>query len=225
MAIHFFNSCKMILKNHLFLFVTLLLTSVFNAQNVHFGIKGGLNISTLTVSGVNVKGDLSYKPGFHIGALVHSAITNQFSIQTELLFSNQGYNYKEANLKLVGNINYLAVPVMMMYYPAKNFSVEVGPQLSFLLSHKAKIDIYQFSEFDPNDPAFSSGGTIDLKDSSQSIEFGMNVGLGYKINKNVFFSGRYNFGITTANKKETGPDASGEEDRNSVFQFSMGYLF
>lgn len=194
-------------------------------RKTRFGLKGGLNISTLTVSGVNLKGDLSYKPGFHIGGLIHTSVSEKFSIQTEFLYSNQGYNYKEANLKLVGNINYLAVPVMMMYYPAKNFSVEVGPQLSFLLSHKAKIDIYQFSEFDPNDPAFSSGGTIDLKDSSQSIEFGMNVGLGYKINKNVFFSGRYNFGITTANKKETGPDASGEEDRNSVFQFSIGYLF
>lgn len=196
-----------------------------SVQKTHFGLKGGLNISTLTVSGVNVKGDLSYKPGFHIGALVHNKITDDISVQTELLYSNQGYKYDEGTYEMVGNINYIAFPVMFVYYPVKNFSLEAGPQLSFLLSHKAKIDIYQFSEFDPNDPAFSTGGTIDLKDSSQSIEFGMNVGLGYKISQNVFLSGRYNFGLTTANKKETGAGASGEKDRNSVFQFSIGYLF
>lgn len=214
----------MILKKLLFLFVAFLSTSVLFAQNVHFGIKGGLNLSTITVSGANIKGDLGYKPGFHIGAVIHSAISKEFSIQTEFLYSNQGYIYKETNAKMVGNLNYLAAPIMFVYYPAKKFSIEAGPQLSFLLSHKAKVNVYQSNEFDP----LVSGNTsanIDLKDSSQSLEFGLNVGLGYKINDNVFFSGRYNFGLTTANKKETGSGASGEEDRNSVFQFSVGYLF
>lgn len=214
----------MISKKHLYLSIVLLSIYTLSAQNVRFGLKGGLNISTLTVRGINLKGDLSYKPGFHLGALINSTISKEFSIQTEFLFSNQGYNYDEGTYEMVGNINYFAIPVMVMYFPTKKFNFQAGPQVSFLMSHKAEISM-KGDEFDPLDPGFSKNTTVDLKDSTQSVELGMNVGLGYKINDNVFFSGRYNFGITTVNKKESGSKASGEEDRNSVFQFSVGYLF
>lgn len=207
----------------IFLF-SLLLTTSLHAQKTRFGLKGGLNLSTLTVSGVNVKGDLSYKTGFHIGALIHNTITDKISVQTELLYSNQGYIYNEGNYEAVGNINYIAVPVMFVYYPVKKFSVEAGPQLSFLLSHKAEVSVYQFDEFDPLVSGGSSA-TVDLENTTQDVEFGMNVGAAYKINKNLFLSGRYNFGLSMVNKKEVGDGASNEKDRNSVFQFSIGYLF
>lgn len=189
-----------------------------------FGLKGGLNVSTLMVSGVHLKGDMSYKAGFHIGGMMQVSLSKDFIMQPELLFSNQGYNYEErtgaAKYSKVGNINYLAVPVMFVYCPIKNLSLEAGPQLSFLLSHKAKVNVTGVDEFDPTNP-YIDEGTIDLKKSTRSVELGMNVGLGYKINQRLFCSGRYNFGMTQANKEES----DGEKDRNSVFQFSVGYLF
>lgn len=100
----------MISKKHLYLSIVLLSIYTLSVQNVRFGLKGGLNISTLTVRGINLKGDLSYKPGFHIGALINSTISKEFSIQTEFLFSNQGYNYDEGTYEMVGNINYFAIP-------------------------------------------------------------------------------------------------------------------
>ncbi|MBS7785929.1 PorT family protein [Flavobacterium sp. CYK-55] len=194
-------------------------------RKTRFGLKAGLNISSLRVSGVRLKGDLSYKAGFHIGGMMQVSLSKDFLMQPELMFSNQGYNYEErtgaAKYSKVGNINYLALPVMFVYYPIKNLSLEAGPQLSFLLSHKAKVDVTGVDKFDPTNP-YIDEGTIDLKNESRTVEFGANLGLAYKINQQFFCSARYNLGITAANIKDKGSD---EIDRNSVFQFSIGYLF
>jgi hypothetical protein len=206
----------------LFLLSGLLTTQA--QSKVRFGLKGGLNISTLTVSGATVAGDISPKVGFHIGGLLAIPVSDRFEIHPELLYSNQGYIYTEkkggSDLRSVGNINYLAIPVMFAYYPIKKLSVEIGPQISFLLSHKAKVS---YSSFDPSEVDFNNV-SVDYASTTQSIEVGLNVGLGYKISQNVFASGRYNFGISQANKKVNG-SSDNEKDRNSVFQFSLGYLF
>ena len=209
--------------------LTLLLLSGFLLSNAQtkprFGLKAGLNMSKLSVTGVNPSPDITYKPGFHIGGFLAAPIGAKMEFHPEILYSNQGYEFEASNgasrLKMTGNINYLAVPAMFFYYPTAKFDIEFGPQLSFLMSHKAKVS---YSSFDPAEVSFSDV-EVDLKDATQSIEVGMNIGVGYKINHNVSLSGRYNFGISTVNKKaESGPDQD-EEDRNSVFQFSLNYLF
>lgn len=91
-----------------------------NAQNkTRFGLKGGLNISTLNVSGVNLRGEFSPKAGFHIGALVAFPVTEKLEIHPEILYSNQGYKYEETAVEgeyeAKANINYIAIPIMVAY--------------------------------------------------------------------------------------------------------------
>ena len=52
---------------------------------------------------------------------------------------------------------------------------------------------------------------------SQTFEFGVNAGLGFKLTENFFIQGRYGLGLTDASK-----DA---DVKNSTVQFSVGFLF
>src|ERR1700749_475310 len=113
-----------------------------NAQETKFGVKAGLNLVTLT----GAVEDASAKVGFNAGGFAEIKLSEKFAIQPELLFSTQGYKYKETGSdadysyeeKL--NLGYLNIPVMAKFYVAQKFSIEAGPQLGILLSAKAKVE-------------------------------------------------------------------------------------
>lgn len=201
-----------------------------NAQeNIRFGLKAGLNISKLTISGVDVTPEIKSKAGFHAGAFLSFKISEKFGLQPEVLYSNQGYktSFKDSfnQYKVEANINYIAIPIMVKFYPVKKFNIEVGPQISFLLNHKGLVNTQSLSDY--YDPAFgNSTAELDYEDITQSIEFGLNTGVSYQIDKNIIGTARYNFGISNVNKKLISPYGEDKEnDRNSVFQFSLNYLF
>lgn len=92
-------------------------------------------------------------------------------------------------------MNYLNIPLMGKYYLAKGFSVEAGPQIGFLLSAKNE--------------------GVKVTNSFTTFDFGANFGLGYKLENGLNFSARYNLGITRVDT----------DNRNGVFQASVGYFF
>jgi opacity protein-like surface antigen len=185
-----------------------------NAQEVKFGVKGGINLSTLT-------GDIeeaSSKVGFQVGAFAEIKLTEKFSIQPELLYSAQGvkteFNDMDGSEENKINLGYLNIPVMAKYYVAEKFSLEAGPQVGFLLS--AKND---FSSFDGED-SFSKN--IDIKDNFKSIDFGVNFGAGYDFTENLSAGLRYNLGLSNILENEAGDNF---KQKNSVFSLSVGYKF
>src|SRR6476620_11456259 len=101
-----------------------------NAQQTRFGIKGGLNVSTVVGGDVDNTKSLV---GFHVGGLAEIHVVEKFFIQPELLYSTQGTKIDgpfgtDGDVKL----NYLNIPVLAKYYFIENkFSVEAGPQLGF----------------------------------------------------------------------------------------------
>ena len=60
-----------------------------------------------------------------------------------------------------------------------------------------------------------------VKDSFKKIDFGANVGLGYKLENGLNFGVRYNLGLSNIN------NVSGSSDKykNGVLQASVGYFF
>ncbi|MDI6034619.1 porin family protein [Flavobacterium sp. LB2P84] len=179
-----------------------------NAQekaDMAFGVKGGLNISTITnadVDGVNSKSLV----GFHVGFFGEFMISNTFAIQPEVLYSAQGTKFEFEGLDGDLKLDYITIPVMAKYYVADAFSLEVGPQIGFLVSAKAK----------------SGGESEDVKDELKSTDVSLNFGLGYDITENFMIGARYNFGLTRL-QDELFPDE--DESKNSVFQISIGYKF
>ncbi|MEP5340430.1 MAG: outer membrane beta-barrel protein [Algibacter sp.] len=77
-----------------------------NAQDVEFGVKGGLNFATIT--GDNTTSD-QIVTAFNFGTMVEIKISEKFSLQPELMYSGQGYS-TDGSDNLIA-LNYLNVPL------------------------------------------------------------------------------------------------------------------
>lgn len=161
------------------------------AQLLQIGVKAGLNYANFTGTEIQTDAITSY----HAGLLAEIKLMDKFAIQPELLYTTQGASYKEADQEFKNELGYIAIPVLAKIYLGESFSVELGPQASFLLSER-------------ND--------VDFEDSN-TFDFGLAGGLSYKITKNIFVQGRYVLGLTEI--------SSEADAKNSVLQFSAGLMF
>lgn len=162
------------------------------AQGIKFGVKGGLNFAT--ISGDNTDGS-DLVTGLHFGVLAEIPISEKFSFQPELMYSGQGTSFND----YATDLSYLNIPLMGKYYLTKGLSLEAGPQLGFLLS--AKTD------------------DSDVKDLFKTVDFGVNFGLGYKLENGLNFGARYNLGLSNINAIDN------YSNKNGVMQLSVGYFF
>ena len=167
------------------------------AQDVKFGVKAGLNVSDFMG---DVNGNSS-RIGFHVGGLAEIKISEKFALQPELLYSDQGTKFDDGTIDL----GYLNVPVMVKYFVAEKFSLEAGPQVGFLVSAKANPD---------------TGSSVDIKDSYNTIDFGILAGASYDFTENIFAGLRYNLGLSNIEK-----DSGDDKVQNSNLSLSVGYKF
>lgn len=193
----------------LFLIFVLNLFGIALVQaQVMFGARAGVNFSDITGERVD---SFDGRTSFHFGAVAEIQISEKFSFQPELIYSSQGSDYTEGeDFEGTVKVDYLNVPLMAKYYVADGLSIEAGPQVGFLLSAK---DEYEDEE-------------DDIKDFLKSTDFGVNFGLGYKLDNGLFFSARYNLGLTdNLDVDESEFETDGAEYKNSVIQIGIGYFF
>ena len=190
-----------------------------NSMDISFGVKGGFNFAT--VDGDNLE-SANARTNFHVGALVEFPIADIFSLQVEALYSGQGAEYSPNSpltsetgeiLAEAGSYNtelqldYINVPVLAKFYVFEGFSLEAGPQFSFLLN----------DEFDskPTD----GGGDLPspFRKTANTFEFGMAGGLTFQTNMGFFATARYIRGLSDI--------ADDVELNNAVFQVGVGYKF
>jgi hypothetical protein len=184
------------MKIILVIILLLSLSAVSKAQDTHFGLKAGLNISSLDVKrGV----DWDAKAGFHFGGLAHVHLTPHFAVQPEIVFSQQGGEYNSDKWK----INYLNIPVLLQYMTGSGFRLQTGPQLGFGLSSEVKQGDIE----------------IDNDDDVNTIDFSWSFGASYLFPGGIGVDARYNHGITNIYEPEV------PEVRNRVFQLGVFYQF
>ena len=189
----------------LILFAALAIFVIANSNaQVNFGAKAGVNFSYITGDDVD---SFSGRTAFHVGFVAEIMISEQFAFQPELLYSAQGSDYDDEDFSGSVQADYLNIPLMAKFYVGEGFSVEAGPQVALLLSAK---DDY-------------GDGEEDIKDFLKSTDFGVNLGLGYKMESGLNFGARYNLGLSNVNDSDD-LDA-GAEYKNSVIQVSVGYFF
>jgi hypothetical protein len=175
------------------LFTAVLLIVAINcqAQLLQIGAKAGLNYANFSGTYIQTDALTSY----HAGIIAEVKLLDKFAIQPELLYTTQGASYKDGINEIKNELGYIAIPVLAKLYLSKSFSLELGPQASFLLSEKNK--------FDAND--------------TNTFDFAVDFGLGFKVTKNIFIQGRYVLGLT-----EVAQDAKA---KNAVLQLSAGLMF
>jgi hypothetical protein len=202
------------MKKVFLVFAIVTLGFTVNAQEVTFGVKAGLNLAS--IAGDDTDG-LDSRTSFHVGGVAEISISEKFSVQPELLYSAQGAKYTESDgYDGEFKLDYINLPIMAKYYVADGFSLEAGPQVGFLLSAK---DEYTSPE---------DSGTDDLKDFVKGIDFGLNFGVGYKLDSGLNFGARYNLGLSNIwdfGSVDPGFGLDDIKNQNSVIQFSVGYFF
>ncbi len=180
-----------------------------SADRPRFGIKAGGNLSSFT------GGDSKSKIGYYAGAFVNVPLSEAFSIQPEIVYSQQGAkakdDYEMATYTIKNmqqTLGYINVPVMLQYNATPEFYLEAGPEFGLLISAQAKGDI--------------NGSTYkaDNKDSMKSFNFGAGIGLGYKFTPNLGVNARYIAGITKILKNNFG-----DSSKNTNFQLGVNYYF
>ncbi|MGY5353910.1 porin family protein [Wenyingzhuangia sp. IMCC45467] len=166
------------------------------------GIKGGYNLASAIIDG---DADVNNRHGFHVGFYNEIYLHNNFAVQTELLYSQQGYKIETDAGDFTQKLDYLNLPIMFKGYLNKNFYVETGPQVGVALSHKEEIDA-DFDYFD---------STEDF--TPNDFDFGANIGTGFKTDSGLNIGVRYYFGLTDV--------YSEENQKNRLLQASIGFSF
>jgi hypothetical protein len=188
-------------KTIIFAASLLMLTSLgVNAQKVHFGVKAGMNASSLNFEGND---NMQTKIGFNAGVLAHiHSNSAQWGFQPELYYSSEGSKSKSNSDESL-NLGYLNVPVLVQYMFDNGFRIEAGPQVGFLLSAKSKV----------------GDNSNDVKDGYKGTAFSVPVGVGYLTHSGLGFDARYNIGVSNI------VDNDGPSVKSNVFQFGIFYQF
>ncbi|KIC62947.1 porin family protein [Chryseobacterium taiwanense] len=168
-----------------------------SASPVSFGVKAGLNVSSINAD------DAKAKAGFYGGVFANIPVATSFSVQPEVLYSGMGAKNKDySSVKL--NLDYISVPVMLQYNVLPELYLEAGPQFSFAISKKIKGD----------------GGSVDVDNYYKGFDFGVGIGAGYYIAQGFGVTARFVAGATDIVENN-----SGDAIRNNVFQVGVAYKF
>ncbi|CAA7196250.1 porin family protein [Chryseobacterium potabilaquae] len=170
-----------------------------SASPIAFGVKAGLNVSSISAD------DTKGKAGFYGGVFANIPVASSFSVQPEVLYNGAGAKIEGvSDVKL--NLDYISVPVMFQYNALPNLYLEAGPQFSFLINSKLKMN----------------GGSVDVKDNVKGFDFGIGLGAGYYFTPNIGLTARFVAGVTDVSKEMGGIQ---EKGKNNVFQIGLAYKF
>jgi hypothetical protein len=141
-------------------FIALLLSFTSSNFFAQPGIKGGLSVSALQSSNEEYRPFLGYEVawvqhgtsnpilGLQLGVFYRIKLSNSFSLQPELYFSQRGYKFDQIQLYNTSyrlNINYLEVPILFEYKIPVDWSfrpgIIIGPFIALKLNSNKKIKI------------------------------------------------------------------------------------
>jgi hypothetical protein len=201
------------------LFLTAIAVLTFNSSNaqedassdegISFGVKVGGNISN-TSNGKEIFYDgTDNRYGFNVGAVVHIPISEKFSLQPEVVYSQQGFTASsELDFSDYGErYDYINIPIMASYKVVKGLTLQAGPQVGFNINAEAYIDL---------------DDDFDLSEETNTIDFGAGLGAQYELDFGLFFQARYVWGLSNYIDSE---DADNETYSNRVGSLSVGYFF
>lgn len=172
------------------------------AQKTIFGIKGGLNASTISSNPGN--SNLETKIGFNVGLLAHIHTSDpMWAIQPEVYYSLEGAKNK-SNSNVSYGLGYLNVPVLAQLMFDNGFRVEAGPQIGFLMNANYKVN----------------NTTTTVTNNYRKANFSIPLGLGYVSSSGLGVDARYNFGISDINNTN-----SSTKIHSNVFQIGLFYQF
>jgi hypothetical protein len=175
------------------------------AENMMFGVKGGLSFA-------NLRGGDVYNNSTTYGAIGgvfgRYTLTDILAVQPEVLLTMKGAKYEADGIKSQQEINSIEIPVLVRATMPNEGKLKpslfAGPAIGLLLSNK-----------------ITNGEEIDIKDASNGSDFGLVFGAeaDYMLEKGcVLLDVRYDLGLTSIMKS-----SEDKEVKNSVISIMIGY--
>jgi len=193
------------------------------SQNARFGIQAGTAIASQKAkqSGVSITTDS--KVGFTVGVISDISITENFTFQPALNFSQKGskFNISDGSESMESSqtLNYIELPLNFLYNaPAGKgkFFAGLGPVVNYGISGKVKVKMG--GESMSEDINF---GSNEDEDDYKPFEFSGNVLAGYEFSNGVFVAANYNAGLSNI---AVGGD-SDNSLKNRYFGVRLGFKF
>jgi len=187
------HSVKVIAASILLTCLTHSLIQAQDSNPVRFGIKGGINFSTLYVD----EADSKMRTGFNLGLFCKLPLSNIIAVQPELYYTTKGaeitYNTTFVDGTAGFHLNYLEFPVMFVGNITDVFNIHAGPYAAFLISGKVKnesnVNLFDFEE------------NLDTDDYN-TFETGLAFGAGIDLNA-ISLGVRYSQSFTKVGKERT----------------------
>ncbi len=212
-------------KSRFILVVLFLLSSFLKAQEVQFGLKGGLSYSSVIG---DLTDGLKFRLSGHAGVFVELEFSENFSFKPEILYSSQGFQFSsdlatiqnggvvsdENDFRTNVQYNYLAVPILGKFYLNDKVALEFGPQFAFLLNQVSKIkNLDQGDDSIPENKSTVSGNF--------QLDYGGAVGLDIKFAENISIAPRFYIGLRNRLNGIGAP----LQNFNAAIQLSANYSF
>lgn len=187
-----------------------LLLSVSAFAQIGYGVRAGMNFSTLVNNGDGVDSD--WRVGFVGGVFVDYRFSELLALELDGLYSQQGvheFKLTEAGEKFEfkSNLDYIIMPLTLKFFLLDNMHFDIGPQVSFLVREKYSDNV--------NARILTSETNNTLLDAV--------VGVGYEFNFGLLVDLRYAMGLTYTYEKDN--DARIKKNRNSTLQLTAGWRF
>jgi len=187
-------------------------------KSIQFGVKGGLNLSSLNSSDGSTSDMLL---GFNLGVFNKLPVTSFLAIQPEFYVTTKGSQVTYNNLFVDGtakfNLTYLEIPVLCVVNVTKLLNVQFGPYAAYMIDGKVtnvgNVNLFNFEQ------------NINVNDYNR-IDAGVVLGAGLEVGK-ITMGARYNLGMTKVGKTKTllGSDYTVPDARNGVVNFNLAIAF
>ena len=173
---------------------------------LHFGVKGGLNLSKASFSDVKENFKKDNFTGFFIGPMAEFNIPIVgLGVDASLLFAQRGIKVSEGNDDITVKQNGIDIPVNLKY------TIGLGSLAGIYLA--AGPDFY----FD-----FAGNKTVEgMRTDKKKAEVGINVGAGLKLLNHLQVGANYNIPLGNTADIE-GTNAS---YKTKTWQVSVAYIF
>lgn len=218
----------------LILFAVLTAGLIFSgkAQENGFGVRAGLNLSTLRGDFKDaLDADTKMKAGFNIGIIYDYGFSESFYIQPGLYYSMKGVkaeDKEESDAKITYNLSYLELPILASYRIALSdntkWHINAGPYFAMGIGGKTK---YEYEGESEKVDAFGESDDDSDKGDLKRFDFGLSFGTGVSFSK--FYVGvKYDLGLSNIGQKDCwykGEDETKAKIRTGNFAVSVGYNF
>ncbi len=161
------------------------------------------------------------QPNYQAGFVAEYKFNDKFGIAPEVVYAAQGGKCDHimavrpepraeilvpVDADVTYNTNYINVPVMLKCYVAPNFAIDLGPQVGFNVYSKVTSDLGDVDN------------TVDLKDDTKAVDFGVGLGATYSLTENAFLQARYTMGLTEVFDNDA-------KAKNGNIQVAFGWKF